>query len=241
MFQQNSLENIRHVLAAVGACFQAFINLLPLDQHDGILLILEQSRDDVPGDPIRFVLQAVDSDKSCIQILDLAELRDSSSQFLAGVINDIDQRDRFLGGLFDFKYHQTISGCLYEIQHVIDATCQRINILAIDWGDEGLVQVAKDFMSDGVPDRFNALDLARLALDVVVPLHHLFEQAAAQHPVLASMGQSIWRSSKRNRHKETGMRIVPRSIPRRRYRSADWRRLPGLLEPDISQRAKTVR
>ena len=99
MFQQNSLEDIRHVLAAVGACFQAFINLLPLDQHDGILLILEQSRDDVPGDPIRFVLQAVDRDKSRIQILDLAELRDAPSQFLAGVINDIDQRDRFLGGL----------------------------------------------------------------------------------------------------------------------------------------------
>ena len=58
-------------------------------------------------------------------------------------------------------------------------------------------------MSDGIADRFNALDLARLALDVVVPLHHLFEQAAAEYHVLCRLGEHVKEGYLARKHAET--------------------------------------
>src|SRR5437899_589891 len=59
MLERDAFEDIRHVLAAIRAFLEVFVNLLPLDDRNGIFLLLEELGNDIPRDPVCLVLQTV--------------------------------------------------------------------------------------------------------------------------------------------------------------------------------------
>src|SRR3990170_4102794 len=53
ILERHALEHVGGVLAPVGGRLQRLVDLFPLEDGDGILLVLEEVRDRVPADPVR--------------------------------------------------------------------------------------------------------------------------------------------------------------------------------------------
>src|SRR5574337_270416 len=60
MFEDDRLHDVSDILAAVGHCFQQFVNLLPLGHLEDRSLSLEQVGDGTPIQIICLVLQPID-------------------------------------------------------------------------------------------------------------------------------------------------------------------------------------
>src|SRR5215831_18869573 len=62
VLEDHALDDVGDVLAAIGGGLEVLVDLLPLDHHDRILLLLEQPRDRAAQDRVRLVLEPVDVD-----------------------------------------------------------------------------------------------------------------------------------------------------------------------------------
>src|SRR5215510_3222041 len=58
----DALDDVEHVLAAVGDGLHRLVQLLPLDDLDGVRSPLEEGGQLVPQETVRLVLEAVDLD-----------------------------------------------------------------------------------------------------------------------------------------------------------------------------------
>src|SRR5215475_9581496 len=62
VLEDDALDDVGDVLAAIGRGLEVLVDLLPLDDDDRILLLLEQPRDRAAQDRIGLVLEPVDVD-----------------------------------------------------------------------------------------------------------------------------------------------------------------------------------
>src|SRR5437667_426724 len=62
VLQHDALDDVRDVLASVGRVLQVLVDLLPLDDRDRVLLLLEETRNGRAQDGVPFVLQSIDVD-----------------------------------------------------------------------------------------------------------------------------------------------------------------------------------
>src|SRR5687767_4346677 len=60
--EDDAFDHVDHVLAAVGDRFHRLVQLLPLDQLDGVYSALEQRGELVPQEAVRLVLEAIHLD-----------------------------------------------------------------------------------------------------------------------------------------------------------------------------------
>src|SRR5512134_2660029 len=68
ILERYPFEDVRGVFAAVGGRLQGLVDLLPLQDHDGVLLVLEKIRDRVAADAVRLVLQRVHLDAMLVHL-----------------------------------------------------------------------------------------------------------------------------------------------------------------------------
>src|SRR5215203_6611513 len=73
VLDDDAFEHVGDILAAIGGLLEEVQDLLPLHDHDGIFLILEQRRDRRLVGAIRLVLEAVDLDRALGDALPLLE------------------------------------------------------------------------------------------------------------------------------------------------------------------------
>ena len=62
MLDHHALEDVRDVLASISGVFEKVERLFPLDDHDRIALLVEETTDGLLMDAVRFVLEAIDLD-----------------------------------------------------------------------------------------------------------------------------------------------------------------------------------
>src|SRR3990167_496285 len=77
MFEDDPFKDVGHVLAAVGGVFDRFVDLLPLQDGDGVLLDVEEAGDGLLVNPVDLVLEAVDLDARLVRELLFLEERDA--------------------------------------------------------------------------------------------------------------------------------------------------------------------
>ena len=76
------------------------------------------------------------------------------------------------------------------IHHVVERPRQRVDVLAIERGDEGAVQALDDLVGQEVALVLDFLDLVRLVPDRLVGREHRLEQSRADADLFASATKS---------------------------------------------------
>ena len=66
-----------------------------------------------------------------------------------------------------------------------------MDVLPVNRRDERLVQIADDGVRDGIARGLDPLDLTSLAINIVIGLHHLLQQPAADDHVLSRLVKQL--------------------------------------------------
>src|SRR6266849_9274715 len=184
VFEHDALDDVGNVLAAVGGGLHQVVDLLPLDDAQGIGPALEEGGDG----------PAVERVGGALQPLDLA----AGGEDLAGVLDLAHEPDRLLH-LFARRHQhaghvlgrlrngshlveqQPLGGGVGEVEHVVDAAEQSVDLGAVEGRDELLVQPLEGAVGDPVALVLDFLDGGDLALDVGEIVEQRAEQLRAAH------------------------------------------------------------
>src|SRR2546427_10446117 len=136
--EDDPLDAVRHVLAAVGDRLHRLVDLLPLDHLDGVALLLEHRGEGLAQQGVGAVLKAVHLHRV------LVEARVHRAQAPDAAVHRRDLRHAHpcprparRGRLFDPVDDEALGGGLEEVEHVVEAGRGGVGGLAGGWGGEG--------------------------------------------------------------------------------------------------------
>src|SRR5512134_672167 len=159
ILERYPFEDVRRVLAAVRGRLQGLVDLLPLEDHDGILLMLEQIRDCVPADAVGLVLQRVHLDAVLVDPVHLLSHVGDPPVELPDGLEDQEAQLLGLGSRFrDLVERDARRRRVDQIDDVVKRRRQRQDVFALDGSDEGRVQFFDDVMGDRVSLVLDLLD-----------------------------------------------------------------------------------
>ena len=174
MLHHYGLYHLGHVFAGVERALGHFVDLLPLYDHDGIFFRVEKAADGLRPDDVAHVLQAV----HLYAVVQHAALALVVVQVLHGVGEGYDRLvdgfheldEMFVARVQLVKPHAVGDG-VDQVQHVVERIGQRVDVFAVQRGDESAVQ------------HIHYLVAQRVAFVLVVPdlLDHLFVYNALFH------------------------------------------------------------
>ena len=171
----DAVEDVADVLAAVGGRFQVPVELLPLDDLDGILLVVEQLDDRFLVDDVALVFEPVDllrrpGDDHLVaqrlhRLLDLRRLVGEDAGQLAHAGPD---------AIEPIELHQ-LGAVVDRVGHVVERQGQRVDVLAVDGGHEGAVQPQQHVARQVVAAVLDVVDLGGPVPERLVGSDHLLE------------------------------------------------------------------
>src|SRR3990170_3996280 len=177
MLDGDLLDDVGDVLAPVDAALEEGIDVLPLDDVDGLLLRGEEAGNGRPGDPVALVLEAVDLDPVALQALEAAQLGERLVDQLALLDDDTGLFDRLRGRPIDVVEDERVGRLLDEVEDVVEAADQAVDILAVEGRHKGGVEALADGVADLVALVLDGEELLGLPLRVLVGAEHRLQQA----------------------------------------------------------------
>src|SRR5215204_269226 len=140
----DALEDVRHALRRVDRVLEPLEDVLPADHQHGVDPGLEQRGERLADHAIALVLVAVDLHREVVDVLESAQARDRGGHLLAGEVQDL----RLLLGLghrrLDPVQREEVGDLLDPVDDVVQPGCERVDVLAVDRGDERLVEALDD-------------------------------------------------------------------------------------------------
>src|SRR6266478_3385359 len=142
--QQDGFEYVGSVFGLVSRRFKDFVELLQLDEIDGVLFFFKQFGDGLARDLVGKILQTVDLDTVGH---DVAAFFQQLHAFRKGIpllhhqSCEFRSRLRWMRDLID---HQALSGRVNKVQYVIQRTGQSMDIFAVKRSNKGLIELGKD-------------------------------------------------------------------------------------------------
>src|SRR5436309_268804 len=190
--EDDPLDDVRHVLAAVGDGLHRLVDLLPLDHLDGVALLLEHRGEGLAQQGVGAVLKAVHLHRV------LVEARVHRAQAPEAAVHRRDLGHDHLGHrparrsrFFDPVDDEALGGGLEEVEHVVEAGREVVDVLAVDRRDEGRVEPPDDLVGDLVARVFDFLDGVSLGPGVGESVDHLVEEAGGPNDVLGLLLEGI--------------------------------------------------
>src|SRR5512143_1434427 len=152
IFEDDTFENVGDVFCPVRGIFKKLVDVFPLDDVDGIVMIVDELAEGVAVLAVDPVLEPVDLDAVLLhtEILLRAELPERLFQDIGSHLkifgNGNDLRRRF----FDPVHRHPVHGGPHQVDDVVDPGSERVNVFSVDGGEEGFVQVLHDVVSEHV-------------------------------------------------------------------------------------------
>lgn len=115
------------------------------------------------------------------------ERADDYNNLTCGFVKDVCEIGDTGSGVRDFVGDHAACGGVDEIEHVVNAAAERLDIFAIKWRDESLVEAREKSVREIVAGVFNILDALGIFVEAVVLLEHFHEHLRA---LMAIVGES---------------------------------------------------
>src|SRR6187200_2685831 len=168
MFDDDALDYVRDVLAGVDRVLQDGVDVLPLDDVDRVSAVREEVGDRAAGDSISLILEPMDLDPMRSYALEALELLEAADDFLALLDDDRGLGRRSRRGLLDLVQDAGIGDLLDEVENVVQAADELLDVLAVERRDERLLEPMTDVVTDAVALVFKVDQLACDPLALVV-------------------------------------------------------------------------
>ncbi len=121
---------------------------------------------------------------------------------------------RGLGRRVDLVEDAGIGDFLDEVEHVVEAADQLMDVLSIERRDEGVLQLLADVVADPVALALQVAELAREPLALVVRAEELLEQPGARQDVVGvveeELEELLLARNERKAHERVGLLSVRR-------------------------------
>ena len=162
----------RHALAGVDRLLEALEDVLPADHHHRVDPAGEQRHERLAADPVALVLEPVHLD----EVRGRSSLSVSSPARAAAISRPASRSTpvsstRLLHRRLDLVEAEHVGGLLGVVDHVVQRRGQRVDVLAVERGHRGGVELVEDVVGDPVALLLELLDLAAQAR-VVGPVAH---------------------------------------------------------------------
>src|SRR5512143_3429674 len=188
ILERHAFQDVGGVLGTVGRGLERLVDLLPLEDGDRVLLVLEEVRDRVAADAVRLVLQGGHLDAMLVYLAHLRGEAGEAPVELAGGREDQEPELLGLGGhLGDLVEAQAGGGGMDQVDHVVDRRGEVQDVLPVDRGDESGVELPDDLVGEGVPLVLDLLDLPGLLLHVVEVVEEVLEELGPVEDVLRGL------------------------------------------------------
>ena len=164
--RQACLTTIRSITLAASshasiACSSHVVDVLPLDDVDRVVAVLEELGHRLADDPVAFVLQPMDLDPVLLHALEVAQLGERGGDLLALADDDLGLlHARSAIGCVDPVEDAGVGDLLDQVDDVVQTVDQRVDVLAVERRDEGRFQLVADVVADLVA---GVLGVAQLA------------------------------------------------------------------------------
>src|ERR1700744_2670044 len=161
-FQDDALDDVGDVFALVYGSFDYFKNFLPLDDLHGIFLFVEELRDQRAAQAIALVFAAIDLDRIFQRLFRRAQRVNAGRHLFGGADEHLHEIDRAFADRADAIQHKAARRGIDQIDHVVQPAAQFVNIFAIKWCYERLIELGQNGVRDFVAvvlDRLDFLDL----------------------------------------------------------------------------------
>src|SRR5258705_1785941 len=182
ILQNDPFDDVGHVLAAVRRGLEHLDDVHPLDDVLRVFAVLEEARERDLLDPVCFVLQPVDFARPLAHDVDafhVPQHRHHVADQCGRPDEALRQVLRRLDRLVDLEQHDPVHGGVDEIEDVVDAADELVDVLAVERRDEGLVQALDRLVRQFVADVLEVLHLAGAAAQVVEPFEEFDQRAGA--------------------------------------------------------------
>src|SRR5215217_444992 len=191
VLDDDALEDVRGRLAGVDCVLETLEDVLPADHQHRVDPALEQRRQRLPDDSVAVVLEPVDLDREVVDVVEVAQARHGRRDLPRGLVQDARQLLRLLHRRLDPVQREEVGDLLDEVDDVVHPGGERVDVLAVDRGDERRVEALDDVVRDPV-----ALLLAHehvaAELAVVGPLvEHALEQRCRADDVVAGFLEQV--------------------------------------------------
>ena len=157
--EDDAFDDVGDVFTLVDGGFDDLKDLFPLDDLDGIFFLVEELGDQRATQAVAIVFIAVDFDTVFEGLLGSLEGADGQFDFRSGGNQDLDEV--YCSGAYGVHAieHKAAGGRVDQIDHVVKATTEPVNVLTVKRGDEGLIELGEKgvgklvaFMLDGLDD-----------------------------------------------------------------------------------------
>src|SRR2546425_12570682 len=127
--EDDSLDHVRHVLAAVGDGLQRLIDLLPLDPRDRVRLLVELRREALAQQAVGAVLEPVPLYGVLVEArVHRAKAPDAAVHRRDLGRDHLDHRPARRGGLLDAVDDQPLGGGLEVVEDVVEASREVVDV-----------------------------------------------------------------------------------------------------------------
>src|SRR5512141_825283 len=167
--QDDLLEDVRDVLAAVGRFLEDLVDLLPLQERARVLLRVEERADRDPVQAVGLVLETVDLDADLENGLPVLEVPEEAHR-AADRVRGLDENLRRLldagPGRRDLVEDEAVRGGVHEVEDVVERLDEGVDVLAVDGRDPRAREEAERLVRDLVALVLEVLDPGDLERDV---------------------------------------------------------------------------
>lgn len=181
MLDRDPLDDVGDILAFIDRGLEKGVDLLPLDDLEGIAAAGEEVGDRLPGELVTLVLEAVDLDPILVQAPEAAQMGQRVLQLLALPDDERGLLDSHCGRRLDPVQDERVGDLLDEVEDIVQAADEGVDLLAIEGRDERRLETMADVVGDLVAAMLGVANLARSTLqDVIGPQHRLEEAGGAE-------------------------------------------------------------
>src|SRR6185503_2862684 len=183
--QNDSLDHVGDVLAAVGDDLHRLVDLFPLDDLDGIAALVEERGQAVAQQVVGAVLEPVDLDRVRVEArIHVAQAADGPVHRFRGLHDHLRHRPAGRRRLLDPVDDQPLRRGLDVVEHVVQARGEGVDVLTVDGRDERRVQLLDDLVRHRIALVLDFLDGVGLGAGVGEVVDQLVEQSRGLEDVL---------------------------------------------------------
>src|SRR3954468_15092600 len=191
VFDDDSLDEGRHVLAGVDGLFEALEDVLPPDHDHGVDAVVEQRGDRVPARPVAVVLEAVHLHREVGHVLERAQARHRLLDLPRRLQEDVRHPLRLLHRRLDLVEAQVVGDLVDEVDDVVEVGRELEDVLAVDRRDERRVQLVVDVVGDPVALLLADHDVPREVGAIREVREHLVEQVRPVRDVAGCLLEQV--------------------------------------------------
>jgi len=183
VFDDDALDHLGDVLALIDRVLEERVDVFPLEDVDRLRAVVEEARNGRSLEPVAFVLQPVDFDDEAIEILEASQVAQCLVDLVAAEDDQRGLLDRGLGRRGDVVQDESVGDLFDEIEDVVQAADQGVDLLAVERRDESGLETMPDVVADVVAAMFDIADLLGRLVRSVEGAQHGLELTGAVEDV----------------------------------------------------------